>query len=170
MNFIKVFIMILLINGVFNSLSFADDPKQFGPSFKFDASLPLEITSDQLTIEQNIGQAIFTGNVIASQGDLVLTAVKVIVEYQVTDSRMTSNMKKLTAKEDVTIISKTQSAEASTVVYNIKGETIIMSGNVLLKEGVSATSGDKLTINLKSGSRRMEGNVRTLIISEENNE
>ena len=123
-----------------------------------------------MTIEQNIGQAIFTGNVIASQGDLVLTAVKVIVEYQVTDSRMTSNMKKLTAKEDVTIISKTQSAEASTVVYNIKGETIIMSGNVLLKEGVSATSGDKLTINLKSGSRRMEGNVRTLIISEENNE
>ena len=83
---------------------------------------------------------------------------------------MTSNMKKLTAKEDVTIISKTQSAEASTVVYNIKGETIIMSGNVLLKEGVSATSGDKLTINLKSGSRRMEGNVRTLIISEEKNE
>ena len=93
-----------------------------------------------------------------------------VVPITSNDCGMTSNMKKLTAKEDVTIISKIQSAEASTVVYDIKGETIIMSGNVLLKEGVSATSGDKLTINLKSGSRRMEGNVRTLIISEERDE
>ena len=170
MKFIKVLITILLINSVFNSLSFAENPKQFGSSFKFDASLPLEITSDQLTIEQNVGQAIFTGNVIASQGELILTAAEVIVEYQVKDSRMTSNMQKLTAKKDVTIISTTQSAEASKVVYNIIGEAIVMTGNVLLKEGVSATSGDKLTINLKSGFRRMEGNVRTLIISEEKNE
>ena len=42
-----------------------------------------------------------------------------------------------------------------------------MTGDVILKEGPSATSGDKLTINLNTGSRRMEGNVRTLILSEE---
>jgi lipopolysaccharide export system protein LptA len=170
MNFIKVFVIILTINSIFSSLSFAENPKLFESNFKFNASLPLEITSDQLTVEQNIGHAIFTGNVMANQGDLILTAGEVIVEYQVTDSRMTSNMQKLNASKEVTIISATQSAEASSLIYDIIGETIVMTGNVLLKEGVSATSGDKLTINLKSGSRRMEGNVRTLIISEEKNE
>jgi lipopolysaccharide export system protein LptA len=41
-----------------------------------------------------------------------------------------------------------------------------MTGNVFVTEGVSATSGDKLTINLISGTRKMEGNVRTVIVSE----
>ena len=81
--------------------------------------------------------------------------------------RMTSEMKKLTANKDVTIVSDTQSAVANKVVYDIISENIIMTGDVILKEGLSATSGDKLTINLNTGSRRMEGNVRTLILSEE---
>ena len=170
MNSIKVFITVFLISSVFGFHSFAETPKKSGSSLKFDTSLPLEITSDKLTIEQNIGQAIFIGNVIANQDDLILTAGEVIVEYQIIDSRMTSNMQKLKASMGVTIISATQNAEANSVIYDIKGETIVMNGNVLLKEGVSATSGDKLTINLQSGSRRMEGNVRTLILSEEKNE
>ena len=67
----------------------------------------------------------------------------------------------------VTIVSDTQSAVANKVVYDVISENIIMTGDVILKEGLSATSGDKLTINLNTGSRRMEGNVRTLILSEE---
>ena len=120
-----------------------------------------------MNIEQNTGEATFSGSVIATQGNLILTAVTIVVEYTLKNSRMTSEMEKLTAKKDVTIVSDTQSAVANKVVYDIKSENIIMTGDVILKEGLSATSGDRLTINLKTGSRRMEGNVRTLILSEE---
>ena len=167
MKFMKIFISILLFNSTVFSFSIAEEVEKSVPSFKFDTSLPLEIRSEELNIEQNTGEATFSGSVIATQGNLILTAVTIVVEYTLRNSRMTSEMEKLTANKDVTIVSDTQSAVANKVVYDVISENIIMTGDVILKEGLSATSGDRLTINLKTGSRRMEGNVRTLILSEE---
>ena len=167
MKFIKILLSILLFNSTVLSFSIAEEVEKPIPSFKFNSSLPLEIKSDELNIEQNTGKATFSGSVMATQGNLILTAVTIVVEYALKNSRMTSEMKKLTANKDVTIVSDTQSAVANKVVYDIVSENIIMTGDVILKEGLSATSGDKLTINLNTGSRRMEGNVRTLILSEE---
>ena len=167
MKFIKILLSILLFNSTVLSFSIAEEVEKPIPSFKFNSSLPLEIKSDELNIEQNTGKATFSGSVMATQGNLILTAVTIVVEYTLRNSRMTSEMEKLTANKDVTIVSDTQSAVANKVVYDIISENIIMTGDVILKEGLSATSGDKLTINLNTGSRRMEGNVRTLILSEE---
>ena len=167
MKFIKILLLTALINTTILSFSIAEDVEKPVPNFKFNTSLPLEIRSKELNIEQNTGRATFSGNVIATQGNLILTALTLVVEYALKNSRMTSEMKKLTANKDVTIVSDTQSAVANKVVYDIISENIIMTGDVILKEGLSATSGDRLTINLNTGSRRMEGNVRTLILSEE---
>ena len=167
MKFIKILLLTALINITILSFSIAEDVEKPVPSFKFNTSLPLEIRSKELNIEQNTGRATFSGSVMATQDNLILTAVTLVVEYALKNSRMTSEMEKLTANKDVTIVSETQSAVANKMVYDVMSEKIIMTGDVILKEGLSATSGDKLTINLNTGSRRMEGNVRTLILSEE---
>ena len=167
MKFIKILLLTILINTTILSFSIAEDVEKPVPNFKFNTSLPLEIRSKELNIEQNTGRATFSGNVIATQGNLILTALTLVVEYALKNSRMTSEMEKLTANKDVTIVSETQSAVANKMVYDVMSEKIIMTGDVILKEGLSATSGDRLTINLNTGSRRMEGNVRTLILSEE---
>ena len=167
MKFIKILLLTTLINTTILSFSIAEDVEKPVPNFKFNTSLPLEIRSKELNIEQNTGRATFSGNVIATQGNLILTALTLVVEYALKNSRMTSEMEKLTANKDVTIVSETQSAVANKMVYDVMSEKIIMTGDVILKEGLSATSGDRLTINLDTGSRRMEGNVRTLILSEE---
>lgn len=167
MKFIKILLLTTLINTTILSFSIAENVEKPVANFKFNTSLPLEIRSKELNIEQNTGRATFSGNVIATQGNLILTALTLVVEYALKNSRMTSEMEKLTANKDVTIVSETQSAVANKMVYDVMSEKIIMTGDVILKEGLSATSGDKLTINLNTGSRRMEGNVRTLILSEE---
>lgn len=167
MKFMKILLLTALINTTILSFSIAEDVEKPVPNFKFNTSLPLEIRSKELNIEQNTGRATFSGNVIATQGNLILTALTLVVEYALKNSRMTSEMEKLTANKDVTIVSETQSAVANKMVYDVMSEKIIMTGDVILKEGLSATSGDRLTINLNTGSRRMEGNVRTLILSEE---
>ena len=167
MKFIKILLLTALINTTILSFSIAEDVEKPVPNFKFNTSLPLEIRSKELNIEQNTGRATFSGNVIATQGNLILTALTLVVEYVLKNSRMTNEMEKLTANKDVTIVSETQSAVANKMVYDVMSEKIIMTGDVILEEGLSATSGDRLTINLNTGSRRMEGNVRTLILSEE---
>lgn len=170
MNFFKTLMITVVLSGLFSSISMGQSVKKPGTGFKFDNSLPLTITSNQLNVEQNVGKATFIGDVVAKQGNLILSAEELVVEYEMKNKRMTSVMKRLIANINVTLISEEQSAEAKKMVYDMKAEKIIMTGNVLVAEGASVSSGDKLTINLISGSRKMEGNVRTVIISEDKDE
>ena len=55
MKFIKIFLSILLFNSTVLSFSIAEEVEKPVPSFKFDTSLPLEIRSEELNIEQNTG-------------------------------------------------------------------------------------------------------------------
>ncbi len=48
---------------------------------KSDTTLPVEVTADQLEVNQTDGTAIFTGNVIVLQGDMRMAAAAVRVEY-----------------------------------------------------------------------------------------
>ncbi|MDE2647491.1 MAG: LptA/OstA family protein [Paracoccaceae bacterium] len=170
MNFFKTLMITVVLSGLFSSISMGQSVTKPGTGFKFDNSLPLTITSNQLNVEQNVGKATFIGDVVAKQGNLILSAEELVVEYEMKNKRMTSVMKRLIANINVTLISEEQSAEAKKMVYDMKAEKIIMTGNVLVAEGASVSSGDKLTINLISGSRKMEGNVRTVIISEDKDE
>ena len=166
MNFFKTLMITVVLSGLFSSISMGQSVTKPDTGFKFDNSLPLTITSSQLNVEQNVGKATFIGDVVAKQGNLILSAEELVVEYEMKSKRMTGVMKRLIASINVTLVSEEQSAEAKKMVYDMKAEKIIMTGNVFVTEGASATSGDKLTINLISGSRKMEGNVRTVIISE----
>jgi lipopolysaccharide export system protein LptA len=55
-------------------------------------------------------------------------------------------------------------AEAQEAVYTIDSGVIVLSGDVLLTQGPSAMSGQKLTINLKDGTGVMEGRVTTTFV------
>ena len=46
-----------------------------------DSSLPVEVTADNLSVNQNDGSAVFSGNVDISQGEMRMTADKVNVFY-----------------------------------------------------------------------------------------
>jgi lipopolysaccharide export system protein LptA len=48
---------------------------------------PVEVTADNLTIDQATGEAVFSGNVIVHQGDLRMAAGQVRVLYSDTDGQ-----------------------------------------------------------------------------------
>lgn len=131
---------------------------KLGSGFKQDPSLPVEITSENLTVDQTAGTANFTGKVLAVQGDMRLTADETLVEY----SREAGEITRLTATGSVVLTTPTEAAEAARAVYDLKAGTLVMEGSVLLTQDVGAISGDRLTVTLDSGAARMEGNVRTV--------
>lgn len=122
-----------------------------------DTSLPVEVSSDELSVDQETGTAIFTGNVVIGQGEMRLSAQKVLVVYRASQD----GIAKLEATGGVTIVSGPDAAEAQRADYSIDEGTIVMRGNVLLAQGASAVSADTMTIRLKDGTARMSGNVRT---------
>ncbi|MFN3845335.1 MAG: LptA/OstA family protein [Paracoccaceae bacterium] len=123
-----------------------------------DTTLPVEVTSDSLSVDQATGAALFTGNVLAKQGDMRLSAGTIRVEYGTNGQ----GIDRLIASDGVTLVSPTDAAEASEAVYTIVSGNVVMTGNVLLTQGNAAISGEKLTVNLKDGTGTMTGRVKTI--------
>ena len=122
-----------------------------------DTSLPVEVSSDELAVDQQTGVAVFTGNVMIGQGDMRLSAGRVEVVYNETADGIAS----MQATGGVTLVSGNDAAEAQRADYSIEAGTIVMRGKVLLAQGASALSADTMTIRLRDGTARMQGNVRT---------
>ncbi|WP_298294748.1 LptA/OstA family protein [uncultured Litoreibacter sp.] len=127
-----------------------------------DASLPVEITADELTVDQGTGSAVFIGNVVAGQGEMRLSAARVQVQYAVVDGQATGDIDQLIASGGVTLVNGAEAAEAQNAVYSVSGAEIVMTGDVILTQGVNALSGEKLTVDLNTGKGRMSGRVKTI--------
>lgn len=126
----------------------------------FDASLPVEVTADQFSIDQSSGKAVFDGNVLIAQGEMRLSAGTVTIEYA--EEGATNAISRLLASGGVTFVTSNDAAEAADAVYSVAQGTVTLSGDVLLTQGRNAISGDRLVVNLSSGNGRMEGRVRTV--------
>jgi lipopolysaccharide export system protein LptA len=131
---------------------------------KQDTSLPVEIEADSLTVNNADGTAVFTGNVLVGQGEMRLSAGSVRVEYG-TDGK---TINRLFASGGVTLANQSEAAEAQEAIYTIGSGEVVMTGSVLLTQGQTALSGQKLVINLQSGTGTMEGRVQTTFVPGEN--
>lgn len=124
-----------------------------------DTSLPVEVTADNLSVDQATGTAIFTGNVLIGQGEMRLSASRVLVVYRAD----AEGIARLEAKGGVTLVSGPDAAESERADYNIDNGIIVMSGNVLLAQGRNALSSDKMSVKLSDGTAQMSGRVKTVL-------
>ncbi|MFT6090025.1 LptA/OstA family protein [Sulfitobacter sp.] len=130
-----------------------------------DTGLPVEITADDLSVDQTTDTAIFSGNVLIGQGEMRLTAARVLVVYRAESE----GIARLEATGGVTLVSGPDAAESDRADYNIDTGTIVMSGNVLLVQGRNALSSDKMSVNLSDGTAQMTGRVKTVLQTGTNN-
>lgn len=124
-----------------------------------DTTAPVEVTSDELSVDQETGRAVFVGNVIVGQGELRLAAQKVTVIYR----EESAGIERMIATGDVTLVSGLDAAEAERADYTIDSGEIIMTGDVLLTQGISAIASDKMVIYLEDGTANMTGRVKTIL-------
>ncbi len=131
-------------------------------SVAYDPKKPIEIVSDSFTLNQTDGRATFVGSVVAGQGDLRLSADRIIVEYDTAHGAKGGKINRLVADGKVALVSGPQQAGADRAVYQVDAGKITLEGNVLVTQGKNALSGQKATIDLASGSARIEGRVKTI--------
>ena len=129
-----------------------------------DPDEPVEVTSDQLAVDQDTGTAVFTGNVVIGQGEMRLAAPRVLVVYK--DDR--SGIKRLEATGGVTLVSGPDAAESERADYDIDTGTILMSGDVLMTQGNSALTAERMRVNLEDGTAEMSGRVKTILQANDN--
>lgn len=130
-----------------------------------DPNAPVEVTADNLKVDQDTGSAVFSGNVKIGQGDLRLAAPEVRVTYAADSGDIT----RLQASGGVTFATATEAAEAETADYNLADGLLQLDGAVLLTQGKSALSSDSMTVNLNDGTAQMSGRVKTVFQQDGNN-
>lgn len=127
---------------------------------KADTSAPVELSADNLTVNQTTGKAEFTGNVLIGQGQMKLSADKVVVQYVQGDTQKIDN---LDATGNVTLVNGPDAAEAKQAIYDVASGNVTLIGDVLLTQGQNVMSGEHMVVNLSDGTAQMQGRVRSVL-------
>jgi lipopolysaccharide export system protein LptA len=127
---------------------------------KADTTLPVEVNAESFSVDTESGNAVFSGNVRVAQGEMRMAAGEVRVVYAPDGNAIQT----LVASGGVTLTSAAEAAEAAEAVYTIDSGVVVMTGNVLLTQGASTMSAEKLTINLKTGTGELQGGVKTTFV------
>lgn len=137
--------------------------------FEHDNTLPVEITSDALALDQAAGTAIFTGAVKVGQGALRMAADRLEVFYAAAPEsgggaaeRSSGAIERMLANGNVTLSNGAEAAEAAQASYVVATGIIEMEGDVLLTQGANALASEKLRIDLTAGTGFLEGRVQTI--------
>jgi lipopolysaccharide export system protein LptA len=125
-----------------------------------DITLPVEVSAESFSVNNADGTAVFSGGVTVTQGEMMLQAAEVRVQYSPDQSRID----RLLASGGVTITNLGDSAQADQADYAIDTGVIVLTGNVRLAQGPSTMTGGTLTINLQDGSGVMAGGVTTTFV------
>jgi len=113
-----------------------------------DTSLPVEIEADLLTVEQDQSLAIFEGHVLATQGEMSLRADRLLVFYSDAETQGGQSIRRIEVAGNVVIASPTETATARDGVYDVVGESMALTGDVVLTQDDNVLKGDRLDIDL----------------------
>lgn len=146
----------------------AQSGSPFG-GFKHDASQPIEVAADSLEVKHSQQLAIFDGDVRVRQGDLRMQARRIEISYgggagpQAAIPGASGAIDRLAARGEVVITNGQEQAKGDRLDYNVETGELELTQNVMLLQGANVISGEKLIIDLATGTGRMVGRVRTII-------
>jgi lipopolysaccharide export system protein LptA len=163
----------------------AQQPQQPQPSgppnalqgFSQNRDKPVKINAAELEVHDKDKTAVFSGDVHLVQGDTSMRTSTLVVYYddqppppapappqssrsasasaQITPQQ-NQQIKKVEAKGSVMVTQKDQTATADLGTFDMRANTVTMSGNVVITRGPNVMKGDRLTVNMTSGDSKME--------------
>jgi LPS export ABC transporter protein LptC/lipopolysaccharide transport protein LptA len=141
--------------------------EQLFGSFKTDPNAPIDIEADSLDVNDPQRQATFHTNVRAQQGDFVLRTVELTAIYSgqsglalgagAASDKTPAQLQRIEARQKVLITSKDgQTATGDWAIFDVKANTVLLGGRVVVTRGKDVAEGPRLKIDLSTGMYRFE--------------
>ena len=144
---------------------------------------PISIDADRLDVYDKEGRAVFTGNVVAVQGETNMRCSEMNVFYESKRDKkgepapaggssgspgglaQDSAIKKILCKGPVVIKTKTQTATGDRAEFDRVINKVFLIGNATLSDGPNVTRGERVAYDLNTQVANIEGGrVRALIV------
>jgi lipopolysaccharide export system protein LptA len=140
--------------------------------FSQNRDQPVHIQAAKLEVHDKQQIATFSGDVRVKQGDTTMRAriLKVYYERDKNEGKAKAKtikaatpgpggeqrIRRLEAIGKVVVNQKDQTASGKLGVFDMKANTVTLSGNVVMTQGQNVLRGDRLVVNLTSGVSRIE--------------
>jgi lipopolysaccharide export system protein LptA len=136
---------------------------------------PVQIEAAALEVRDKEKMAVFTGNVVVTQGDTVMKCKELRVYYDQDEPKTGSaakggtmkaaqpgpggrqSIRRLEARGGVVVTSKDQTATGATGIFEMKTNTITLSGGVVITQGANILKGERLVVDLRTNFAKVEG-------------
>lgn len=132
---------------------------------------PVNIEAAKLDYFDKEQKLIYTGNVVATQGESKLQAGTLVIYLTPKDPATragvpssSSQVRRMEAAGPVTIVSKDQIGTGDSGIYEKSENKVYLIGNVTLTQGPNVTKGDKLIYDLTTSQAAVTGRVRSMFM------
>jgi lipopolysaccharide export system protein LptA len=161
----------LIMPGALHAQPGSKGPPNALQGFSQNRDQPVHIEAATLEVRDKDKVATFSGAVKVTQGDTIMRCKSLLVFYdQDADAAEKSKnlqaatpgpggaqkIKRLEARGSVVVTQKEQTATGDLGIFEMKTNTVTLSGGVMMTQGQNVLRGDRLVVDLTSGVSRVE--------------
>jgi lipopolysaccharide export system protein LptA len=123
---------------------------------------PIDIGADDLKVNDTARTLTWSGKVEALQGQNRLRADQVVVYYGKSGGGTADSpggmgdIEKMEARGNVYFVSPTQVVRGDAAVYTQASDTLVVTGEVILKQGENVLKGSRLVVQVGAGRATMD--------------
>lgn len=160
-------------------------PNQAAPN-QIGGNGPIMIDADRLEVLDKEKKAIFSGNVVATRGDMTVRSSVMTVFYDADlangqakpapapGANSNQSVRKIEMTGKVFFSQRDQQATGDNAVYERASETLVLTGDVVLTQCQNVVTGPRLVVNLRTNQAQVEGapgtRVRSIIVPGDNSQ
>lgn len=122
---------------------------------------PIDVVAGELVIDETAGTATFTGDVVATQGEITLHADVLVLNLG--DG---NRIEHLRASGGVRIMRGDEVATAATADYDLEGKEITLEGDAMIHRGENSLGGERIVIDLQSRRSTVIGKSESRVKAE----
>jgi lipopolysaccharide export system protein LptA len=131
---------------------------------RWNRNAPVDIHSEEMTVDFDRRQIAFKGDVKVLQADFSLTASEVTAVF----GESADDIQKIVAVGDVKIQKGNKTAWGEKATYTREDATILLTGNPVLKQGRNFIKGGEILVRLDEDRMEVRGDVKAeFVLSEQ---
>ncbi len=160
--------IIAIAPGALAQTSASRGPPNALQGFQQNRGEPVRIEASSLMVRDKDKVATFSGNVKVVQGDTTMRCKSLVVFYDgqgnAADMKAASpgpggqqQISRLEAKGGVSVTQKDQTATGETGLFDMRSNTVTLTGNVVVSQGSNIMRGSRLVVDLATGVSKVDG-------------
>jgi lipopolysaccharide export system protein LptA len=130
-----------------------ESKKSSAPNFSIDKKDPIFISSDHMEVDRKRNTIVYKGRVVTVQGEMTLNSDALTAYYE----PEMKQIKEVIAEGKVNVTQGDRIATGAKAVFNQKEQTLVLTGNPVVRQGNSQISGTRITFYIEQDRAVAEG-------------